>query len=115
MQHGTCVLSMIASDTFGVSKDIVPVLVGMTSASLTLEQFQPEAILIGISLALTDYQSKGGSKSVGRAVLNLSLGLKKSNVPIGWVNKCRILLQNFVALGALPVAAAGNEGSVSQK
>jgi hypothetical protein len=114
MLHGTCVLSLIASDTFGVSKNIVPVLIGMTSASLALDQFNPEAILIGINLALQHYQGLGGSKSVGRAVINLSLGLKKANVATGWVNKCRLLLKNLVALGVLPVVASGNDGLVGQ-
>lgn len=77
--HGSCMLSKIAGKTLGSAKKITPILTRIDPATAYFEDF-----LDGLQM-IYDHVIANGNK--GKAVINMSLNFKTSDVPQGWVNR----------------------------
>lgn len=103
--HGTCMLSKVAGDVYGVAKKVNPVLVRVPRFA------NKEDWLDGLS-AITDDLGARSDKGA-KSVLSMSFYYPPDQVSPAWVRMARIHLRWHASQGILPVAGSGNDGAVS--
>lgn len=106
--HGTCMLSKVVGDSFGVAKGVTAIM-----ARVTFPQ-QTASWNAAITAALNDFrQRKRNSGGLTHAVLSMSVYWPAGTYPKGYLSELRQLLMDMSSEGMLVVVPAGNTAEVS--
>ena len=103
--HGTCMLSKVAGNLYGVAKKANPVLVRVPRGA------SPQDYLDGLSAITDDLETR--TDKGAKSVLVMPFYYPPDTVGPGWMRLARIHLRWHASQGILPVAGSGNGGAVS--
>lgn len=107
--HGTCMLSKVTGDQYGVSKNVSPIVVKVPSV---VEGGNGNLDWVdGVRKSYEDYKIKLDTpprldEKIG-AIISLSFQIQTLDPPA--VDYFKVILQSLVSVGVLPVTGSGNQ------